>query len=69
MLIGYARVSTQQQNLDRQVAALTAAGCARIFAEKASGKSTGNRAELAKAIAALTPGDVLLLAEWDRATR
>lgn len=69
MLIGYARVSTQQQNLDRQVAALSAAGCDRIFAEKASGRSTGNRPELAKAIAAMNPGDVLILAEWDRATR
>ena len=69
MLIGYARVSTPSQNLDRQIAALRDAHCDRIFAEKASGRSTGNRPELKNAIAALGAGDVLVLAEWDRATR
>jgi len=68
MLIGYARVSTPTQHLDRQVTALGAAGCTRIFAEKASARSLA-RPELSKAIAALNPGDVLVLAEWDRATR
>lgn len=69
MLIGYARVSTQAQNLDRQLAALNAAGCTRIFAEKASGKSIHNRPELEKAITALPTDGVLVIAEWDRATR
>lgn len=69
MLIGYARVSTQDQNLDRQLGALTAHRCDKIFSEKASGKSTHNRPELEKAISALGTGDVLLVAEWDRATR
>jgi DNA invertase Pin-like site-specific DNA recombinase len=50
MLIGYARVSTASQNLDRQVAALNAAGCTMIFTEKASGKSIHNRPELEKAL-------------------
>lgn len=69
MLIGYARVSTQQQNLDRQIAALNAAGCSRIFSEKASGKSIHNRPELERAIMALPTGGTLVIAEWDRATR
>ncbi len=69
MLIGYARVSTIQQNLDRQLGALRAAKCKRIFAEKASGKDVKGRPELEKAIDALGKGDILVLAEWDRATR
>jgi DNA invertase Pin-like site-specific DNA recombinase len=66
--IGYARVSAQHQNLDRQLGALVAEGCERLF-KKASGRSTTGRPELEKAIAALGTGDVLVLPEWDRATR
>src|SRR5947207_15418755 len=55
--IGYARVSAPHQNLDR------------LYREKASGKDTKTRPELEKAIDALGKGDVLVLAEWDRATR
>ena len=62
-------MSSVGQNLDRQLGALVAEGCDRIFQEKASGKSTKNRPELEKAISALGTGDVLVLAEWDRATR
>ncbi len=69
MLIGYARVSTPSQNLDRQVAALRAIRCDTIFREKASGSAVKNRPELEKAIDALGTGDVLVVAEWDRATR
>lgn len=69
MKIGYARVSTQQQNLDRQLAALKAEGCEIIYSEKASGKDTHKRPELKKAITALMPDDVFVVAEWDRATR
>ena len=69
MLIGYARVSTIHQNLDRQLGCLRAAGCKTIHAEKASGKDVKGRPELEKAIDALGNGDVLVLAEWDRATR
>lgn len=69
MLIGYARVSTLNQNLDRQLATLEAAGCERIYSEKKSGKDTASRPELAAAIQALEEGDILVLAEWDRATR
>ena len=67
--VGYARVSSSGQNLDRQLGALVAEGCGRIFQEKASGKSIKNRPELEKAMNALGTGDVLVLAEWDRCTR
>jgi DNA invertase Pin-like site-specific DNA recombinase len=46
--IGYVRVSSQDQNLDRQIGALRAEGCGRIFREKASGKAMHNRPELAR---------------------
>jgi len=67
--IGYARVSTKDQNLDRQLGALRAEGCDEIFREKASGKSMNGRPQLEKAIDQLGAGDVLVIAEWDRATR
>lgn len=67
--IGYARVSSLDQNLDRQIAALRAEGCDKIYREKASGKDMRNRPELEKAIDALPTKGVLVLAEWDRATR
>ena len=69
MIIGYARVSTPGQNLDRQIAALRSAGCDRVFRDKASGKAVRGRPQLEKAIDALGTDDVLLVAEWDRATR
>jgi DNA invertase Pin-like site-specific DNA recombinase len=69
MRIGYARVSAQHQNLDRQLATLRAAGCRRIFKEKQSGREGAKRPQLERAISALGAGDVLVLAEWDRATR
>jgi DNA invertase Pin-like site-specific DNA recombinase len=67
--VGYARVSTAHQSLDRQIAALRAEGCTEIFRDVASGKSTRGRPQLEKAIDALGTGDVLIVAEWDRATR
>ncbi|WP_226581572.1 recombinase family protein [Acuticoccus sediminis] len=69
MLIGYARVSTPSQNLDRQIGALRSAGCDTVFREKASGKAVKNRPQLERAIDALGTGDILIVAEWDRATR
>ena len=68
-LIGYARVSTVHQNPARQLGALRAARCKTIFQEKASGKDVRGRPELERAIDQLGAGDVLVLAEWDRATR
>jgi len=67
--IGYARVSTPTQNLDRQIAALRSEGCHLIFREKASGKDVRGRPQLEKAIDELGNRDVLVVAEWDRATR
>lgn len=67
--IGYARVSTPTQNLDRQIAALRTEGCFLIYREKASGKDVKGRPQLEKAIDELGTGDVLVVAEWDRATR
>ena len=69
MKIGYARVSTTTQNLDRQIAALRSEGCDKIYRDKASGKSIKGRPELDKAIDALGTDDVVIVAEWDRATR
>jgi len=68
MIIGYARVSTDGQTLDAQQAALREAGCARVFSEKVSGAKT-DRAQLAKAIAALAEGDTLIVTKLDRLAR
>jgi DNA invertase Pin-like site-specific DNA recombinase len=66
--LGYARVSTNGQDLAAQEAELTAAGCAKVFKEKVSGAKT-DRAELAKAIRRLEPGDVLIVTRLDRLAR
>src|ERR1700704_5016561 len=68
MIIGYARVSTDGQTLDAQQATLKAAGADKAYAEKVSGVVTDRR-ELAKAIASLTCGDVLIVTKLDRLAR
>jgi DNA invertase Pin-like site-specific DNA recombinase len=68
MIIGYARVSTDGQSLEAQQASLKAAGAEKIFAEKISGAITDRKA-LAKAIAVLGAGDVLLVTRLDRLAR
>jgi DNA invertase Pin-like site-specific DNA recombinase len=67
-LIGYARVSTEDQATDAQVDALRAAGCVEIFREHVSGAKT-SRPELAKALARVRRGDVLVVARLDRLAR
>jgi DNA invertase Pin-like site-specific DNA recombinase len=65
---GYARVSTDGQTVTAQVAQLRAAGCAKVWAETASGAKS-NRAELAKVLKRLEPGDVLMVTRLDRLAR
>jgi DNA invertase Pin-like site-specific DNA recombinase len=65
---GYARVSTNGQDLGSQEAELLAVGCAKVFKEKVSGAKT-DRAELAKVIKRLEPGDVLAVTRLDRLAR
>ena len=67
-LIGYARVSTSGQILDRQTRALTEAGCIRVFADKLSGK-TADRPELAACLDYLRAGDTLVVPSLDRLSR
>ena len=68
MKIGYARVSTQGQSLDRQIDSLREAGCERIYAEKvSSGKK--DRPELARMMEALREGDIVIVVELTRLGR
>ena len=62
MLIGYVRVSTQDQNLDLQTEALAKVGCKKIFNDKISG-SHAERPGLAKVQEALREGDTLVVLE------
>ena len=68
MLVGYSRVSTQDQNPALQLDALTAAGCERVFTEKASGAQR-DRPELAAAISYMRAGDSLVVWKLDRLAR
>jgi DNA invertase Pin-like site-specific DNA recombinase len=66
---GYARVSTDGKSVAAQEAQLRAAGCAKVYAEKISGKGTSGRVELAKALRRLDKGDVLIVTRLDRLAR
>ena len=68
MLVGYARVSTQDQNLDLQIDALTKAGCEKMFDDKISG-TRAVRPGLDKALEILREGDTLVVWKLDRLGR
>src|ERR1700748_138106 len=67
-ILGYARVSTLGQNYDGQIEALKAAGAATIYREKVSG-ARADRPQLAKLMATLKAGDVVLVTKLDRLGR
>ncbi len=67
MKIGYARVSTRDQNLDMQLTALTAAGCEKIYSEKVSG--IAHRERLQECMQYLREGDCLVIYKLDRLGR
>jgi DNA invertase Pin-like site-specific DNA recombinase len=68
MIFGYARVSTDAQDLTSQLAQLKAAGCERIFREKISG-ATAERPQLKKLMETIGHGDVLIIPAVDRLSR
>lgn len=68
MRIGYARVSTREQNADGQLDALTAAGCERVFVDTASGK-LARRPEWDRCLEQLRGGDELVVTKLDRMGR
>lgn len=66
--LGYARVSTIEQNLDRQIVALQEAGCEKIYQEKISGTKK-DRQELNRLLAELQEGDTVIVKELTRVSR
>ena len=68
MNLGYARVSTEDQNPDLQLAALKQAGCTRLFTDKATGAHV-KRPELTKCLKVLVEGDTLVVWKLDRLGR
>src|SRR5262245_3308018 len=68
IIIGYARVSTDGQTLDAQLAMLKSAGADKVYSEKISGAITDRR-ELKRAIDCLNSGDILIVTKLDRLAR
>lgn len=68
-LVGYVRVSSIGQSLDVQLQKLQDAGCAKVFAEKKSGRQYDNRKELQACLNYVREGDVLVISRLDRMAR
>ena len=68
-VIGYARVSTRDQNPQSQVDLLKEAGCTQIFVDRASGKHTRNRMEIGKLLEYVRKGDTVVVTQLDRLSR
>lgn len=68
MILGYARVSTADQQLDSQLDALSTAGAERIFADTITGTAR-TRPELDQLMRQLRPGDVVVVTKYDRLAR
>ena len=67
-LIGYCRVSSRDQNLERQIVELKSAGCENIYQDKSSGKDL-NRPAYQKMLTELKPGDCVVFSSLDRLSR
>lgn len=69
MLVGYARVSSKEQNLDRQLRELADAGIEQLFTEKVSGKNVADRPEFNKLLSYVRQGDTIVVSSLDRLGR
>lgn len=69
MKVGYIRVSTVEQNLDRQIAKMQELGVEKVFSEKISGKSKANREQLNNMLDFIREGDVVYVSEFARLAR
>lgn len=69
MIVGYARVSTEQQNLDLQINALTSAGCVRIYEDQGRSGYSFDREGLDAALESMKPGSTLVVWRLDRLGR
>lgn len=69
MLVGYARVSSDDQNLERQLEEFDRAGVEKVFAEKKSGKNTSERTEFNKMLSFVREGDTLVFESLERMGR
>lgn len=68
-MVGYARVSTRDQNLSAQIDQLKAAGCKELFVDQGSGKDTRERTDLGRLLDFVRAGDVVVVTQLDRLSR